>query len=266
MGIECVIFMSMNDLKRLAFFFGKGIMGYTRKMVLGIMILVLPVLSHAHGYWLDILGSGKVNEAVRIQICFGDIDEYSVRHREAGDELKNTAGFKLFVVDADGKRVDCVLRPKPDCWEAVFVPRKRGVYRILGLNDSLPVVDRSEQGGQNVRPIEYLCAAYTVGSDVGVEKPDQFLDLLVAVKGKLVLVKAFKDKKPSAVNTKLRVFNPENWEKALSVDVQGEVVFAPTMKGLYIIRQDWNDVQPGTWMGKSYVAVRYRCNYSLWVR
>jgi hypothetical protein len=240
-------------------------MKWMKKSAILAILISLPVISLAHGYWLDITGTGKVDDPVRIQICFGEIDDFSVRHREAGAELAYTGGFKLFVIDDKGERINLPISPKEDCWEATFIPHKKGTYQILAINEELPVVDRAASGGQNVRPIEYLCAAYQVESNEWVQKPRQFLDILVASKDKLTLVKAFKNNAPAAVNTKLRVFNPENWEKMLTANEQGEAVFMTTQKGLYIIRQDWNDAKPGTWQGKSYVSVRYRCNYSLWI-
>jgi hypothetical protein len=229
------------------------------------IFLLLPLIGQAHGYWFDIKGTGKAGDTVKIQICFGEIDEYSVRHREAGAELAYTGSFKIFIIDNKGQRFNLSITPKTDCWEAAFVPHEKGTYQILGINENLPVVDRSTSGGQNVRPIEYLCAAYAVESESPVTNPNQFLDIITAAKDKLTLVKVYKNNIPAAANTKLRVFNPENWEKALSVDTKGEAAFMATQKGLYIIRQDWNDPTPGTWQGKSYSAIRYRCNYCLQV-
>jgi len=93
------------------------------------------------------------------------------------------------------------------------INRKKGVYQILGINDTHPVVDRSKTGGKNVLPIDYLCAAYHVEDTGVVLKPVQCLDLIIARKNKLVLVKAFNNGVKAADGTKIRVFNPENWRK-----------------------------------------------------
>ncbi|MGY0035223.1 hypothetical protein [Pedobacter sp. NJ-S-72] len=39
----------------------------------------------------------------------------------------------------------------------------------------------------------------------------------------------------------------------------------PTMKGLYIIRQDFTVPVAGTFKGLPYTSIRHRCNYCLLV-
>jgi len=230
-----------------------------------LVLLTLPLLSRAHGYWMDIKGSGKIHQPVRIQICYGEIDEYSVRRREKGEELPFSGDFKVRIIDEEGKITSLPLRPLSDCWEAVFTPAKKGTYQILASNDVLPVVDRSKTGGKNVRPIDYLCAAYHVESSSSISKPIQFLDITTYAKGALTVIKAFKNgKKISGI--KLRVFNPDNWEKELTTNENGEATFAATRKGLYIIRQDWIDPTPGLYNNISYTGIRHRCNYCLYVK
>jgi hypothetical protein len=91
------------------------------------------------------------------------------------------------------------------------------------------------------------------------------LDLITSETNGTITLKAFNNGKPATANTKLRVFNPENWEKELVLDEKGEAIFKTTMRGLYIIREDWDDPSPGTYQGVTYVSVRHRCNYSLLV-
>ncbi|BAV05348.1 hypothetical protein SAMN05421788_105197 [Filimonas lacunae] len=230
-----------------------------------LLFSILPVVSKAHGYWLDLHGTGKINDTLHIQICFGEIDDYNVRHRETGPELAYTGNFQLTIINSKGQRTPLTLQPRKDCWEAYYVPKETGTYQVIGTNSTLPVVDRSATGGINVRPMEYLCSAFQVGSTEAVTTPAQFLDIVTSQRNGLTVVKAFQNNQPAAAGTKLRVFNPGNWEKQLTLNKQGEAVFAATDKGLYIIRQDWNDNKAGTYQGVSYTTTRYRCNYCLWM-
>lgn len=241
-------------------------MGKIQKLYLLLLLIASPFVSHASGYWLDIKGSGKLNEPVQIQVCYGVIDEFSIRHRETGSELTLAGEFKISIVDEKGNRKDVVIHSKADCWEGTFIPHEKGVYQILGINNTHPVVDRSKTGGKNVLPIDYLCTAYAVESKGAVSKPVQFLDIIALQKGKMVTLKVFNNGAPANNITKLRVFNPENWEKELLVDEHGKTFFMPTMKGLYVIRQDWVDPTPGSYKGTSYTAIRHRCNYCLLVQ
>jgi hypothetical protein len=231
-----------------------------------LLLIGLPGIGRASAYWMDTKGSGKAHQPVQIQICYGYIDESGIRHRDTGRELDLIADFKISFIDNHGQRTNMPIKQNGDCWEGTFVPKENGVYRIIGINDKHPVVDRSKTGGINVRPIDYLCAAYHVDSDSSAIKPVQYLDIATQSKGKLITVKAFHDGLPTAKGSKIRIFNPENWEKELALDEKSEAVFMPTMKGLYIIRQDWVAPTSGTYQGVAYANIRYRCNYCLQIQ
>lgn len=230
-----------------------------------LLFIFMPFAGNASAYWMEVKGSGKLNETAHIEVCYGNIDEFSIRHRDTGTELARTGDFEIFVQDEKGNKTSLPMIKKADCWEAAFTPTHNGLYRILGIDDTHAVVDRSKSGGKNIRPIDYLCAAYQVGEGNINSVPAQLLDIIATSKNGLITVKAFKDGRIVEVKTSLRVFNPENWEKELFTNEQGEAVFKPTMPGLYIIREDWEDPSPGTYNGVAYSAIRHRCNYCLQV-
>lgn len=227
-----------------------------------------PFFGHASAYWMEIKGSEKINEPLVIQIIYCNVDEYGVRHRQSGAEHALISDFKIYVIDASGQQTAIVIAPKGDCWEGIFIPNKKGIYSVIGVNDKHPVVDRSKTGGDNVLPIDYLVGSYNVGNveNKKFELPAEFLDISVFMEGKLVKVKAYQNGVPATNKTKLRVLNPENWERELTINEQGEAFFMSTMKGLYVIRQDWVDLTPGNYKGVPYKSIRYRCNYCLQVK
>ncbi|QEM08589.1 hypothetical protein [Mucilaginibacter rubeus] len=231
-----------------------------------LLFIFMPFAGNASAYWMEIKGSGKLNETAYIQVCYGNIDEFSIRHRDTGIELDRAGDFEISLQDENGNKTALPMLKKADCWEAAFTPSHNGVYRILGINDTHEVVDRSKTGGKNIRPIDYLCSAYVVGNGNMNSTPAQQLDIIVGTGKKgLISVKAFKDGRIAEPKTSLRVFNPENWEKELITNEEGEAFFKPTMPGLYIIREDWEDPSPGNYKGVAYKAVRHRCNYCLQV-
>ncbi|OKS88491.1 hypothetical protein [Mucilaginibacter polytrichastri] len=227
------------------------------------LLFCMPLTGKAAAYWMDVKGSGKLNHTVKVEVCYGNIDEYSIRHRDTGKELKLTGDFKFMLISPGGQKVPLAITQQADCWAGEFTPTEKGTYRILGINDSHPVVDRSKTGGINVRPIDYLAATYDVETITPLTIPIQFLDIVTSREGKTIHIKAFNNGKPAAKGTKLRVFNPENWEKELTVDEKGEAFFNITMPGPYIIREDWDDAVTGTYKALSYTSVRHRCNYCL---
>lgn len=235
-----------------------------RYLSIFLLLIILPTLAFSHGYWLDIVGTGKPGAPVKISIYFGEIDKYGVRQREAFTEIPAADVFSVSIVYPDGQQQALHLSAQKDGWTATFRPTAKGSYRILATSDKLPVVDRSANGGQNVRPIEYLCAIYQIGTNSTLkETPLQFLDIITQRQQDMIQVTAFNNNAVCKEDTKLRMFNPDNWEKQLSTDAKGNAEFYPNRKGLYIIRLDWYDKKAGTLNGTSYSATRYRCNYCL---
>lgn len=228
-----------------------------------LLLLILPAISRASSYWMHVKGNGKVNQPVLISIYYGNITEDGQRKPETGEELGLTGDFRISVVDGEGNRTPVNISLKAEGWEGSFTPKKKGIYQIIGINDTHPVVDRSKVKGRNVLPVDYLSASYAVETDISASKPLQLLDILAVKNGNQITVKAFNNGMKAEKSTKLRVFNPENWEKELLVDEKGTASFKATMKGLYIIREDWEDPRAGNYKGVSYVAVRHRCNYFL---
>lgn len=215
----------------------------------------------ASAYWIDITGSGRVNDPVKIELCYGSMDKYGVRKRDSGKELELAGDFRIRIIDTNGNEQQLILTMQKDCWTAKFTPKNIGQYRIIGINDKHPVVDRSASGGENILPIDYITAFYTVGNAVITqENPLQLLDFTAVTNEDKVTIKAFFEGKPSKAGTKLRIFNPENWEKELILDTNGQAEFYPTMKGLYIIRQDWKEPVSGEYQGVKFNSKRHRCN------
>ncbi|RAJ73751.1 hypothetical protein CLV59_11292 [Chitinophaga dinghuensis] len=231
-----------------------------------LLLLVTPVLTFAHGYWLDISGNGKVGAAVTIHIFFGEIDSHGVRQREKFETPPAGNEFNIFVIDPKGVRTPLKVSAEPDGWKAVFLPTVNGSYRIFAESHKLPVVERSGPGKQNIRPIEYLYGAYTVGKPTLLSPSQQDMDILHNTHNDMTAVTVYQNGKVVPAGIKLRIFNPDNWEKQLETDSLGKAEFFPKRKGLYIIRFDWYDKMPGEYNKVGFTSIRYRCNLCLDVK
>lgn len=232
------------------------------KITLSILLIYVSLPVIASAYWIDVKGSGKINEPVTIELFYGSMDDHGVRHRDTGKELQLSGDFQFNIINSKNQSQTLEFKLHKDCWLATFTPRESGQYRIIGLNDKHPVIDRSAIEGKNVLPIDYITAIYNVGKNINADlKPLQKLDLILLEQDGKLIIKAFLDGKTSNSNTKIRIFNPENWEKELILNNNGETYFYPTMKGLYIIRQDWNEKISGTKQQLEYSSIRHRCNY-----
>ncbi|PAW92319.1 hypothetical protein CKK33_01945 [Mucilaginibacter sp. MD40] len=230
----------------------------------GLLVFCIPFLTKASAYWLEVAGNGKINQKVAVKIFYGSINDFGIRVPDKGAELDLTGSFKLFVLEEDGKRSSIIISKNKDHWEGFFTPMHEGRFRIIGLNDQHPVIDRSAKGGISVKPVDYLYADYKVGQvTYTYPTPAQLLDIFVADTGKLKKATIFLKGKLCPAGSKIRIFNPDNWEKELVVDDHGEVCFFPPEKGLYIIRFDWTETDSGNFLGKVYENTRHRCNYFL---
>ncbi|MGU3373499.1 hypothetical protein [Chryseobacterium sp. M5A1_1a] len=234
-------------------------------LLLFFAVFLFPQLAKASAYWMEIYGSGNIKDPVKVQVCYGFIDDLSERHRTTGSEFQEIKNFNFFILNTKGEKVKLELQAKGDHWEGTFTPNQEGTYRILGINDQQPVLIRSKNPQENVRPIDFMCGAYHVGNHSDNLSPVQFMDISLHEKNGIYTILPYLNMKPVEKGTMLRIFNPENWEKNISVDENHKAAFKPTIPGLYVIRQDWHDNTSGTFQGTFYGKIRYRNNYCLWI-
>nr|WP_315031217.1 hypothetical protein [uncultured Chryseobacterium sp.] len=230
-----------------------------------LIMLLFPQVMSASSYWMEIHGSGKINDPVKVQVFYGFIDDLSQRNRTTGAEFKEIQNFRFFILNDKGEKTKIEIQPKGDYWEGVFTPTEEGTYRILGMNDTQPVLLRSKNPQENVRPIDFMCGAYQVGHYSENTSPAQLMDIILKEKSGIYTVFPYRHMKPVEKGSSIRIFNPENWEKNLTIDENHQAIFKPSMPGLYVIRQDWYDNTPGTFKGNAYGKIRYRNNYCLWI-
>lgn len=224
--------------------------------------LYLPVF--ADGYWLEISGSHTPHTPVTIKVRYGGVSDSGARYIKSGKVLDKMSGFTVSVTDASGNRTPVRLEQQNDCWQGSFTPSADGNYQILGIDESLPVVDRSAEGGVSVKPVQYLCSLYQVGKATNTFHPQQFLDLLTTRTDSSIHLQAFINQTPAA-QAKLRIFPPDNHDILPVTDEAGKASFTPVLKGLYIIRLDWTDKKSGDNNGVHYEAIRHRCDFTLTV-
>jgi len=91
--------------------------------LIALLFVGLPLLSLAHGYWLEVKGDGQVGQAVAVQLYFG---EYENSLRERGEMLASMSDFKAYAIDPSGKRIEIPLRQTETCWEAFIHPIATG--------------------------------------------------------------------------------------------------------------------------------------------
>lgn len=234
-----------------------------RRLCLLLLLATVPFVSRGSAYWMEVDGSGKTGEPVEIRVYYGSVTPEGGRQPQPGAELVLTGAFSVRVADCSGQLTRVILHQQKDCWSGSFTPVKKGSYRIIGLNDTHPVIDRSGTGGKNVKPVDYICAVYRADDDRLFNGPLQWLDIIAGQQGKQVTVSVYRNGLPAEPGTVLRLFNPDSRDSVLIVGAGGKAVFTAEQKGWYTIREDWTDQQPGVYRGIPYTGVRHRCNYFL---
>lgn len=219
-----------------------------------LLMAALPLLTQAHGYWLELVGNGKPGSEVTVKIFFG---EYENNLREQGDRLKGMKDFRAYVIDPAGQQQAITLVQTQTCWEGRFTPAKAGQYQIFGVNDTRDVQDWTSHGLGIVRPIEYLRADYVAGNAKNATAPQTDIDVVTRSSDGQMVLTAFSKKQP-LVKTKLTVLNPQGWEKTLTTAADGTARFTPSGPGMYIVEAEQIDKTPGQYKGKEYPATRMK--------
>lgn len=133
------------------------------------------------------------------------------------------------------------------------------------MNDQLPVLLSSKNPDENVRPIDFMCGGLSCWETFGDHVTSSVHGYYSSGKEWCLhrfSISKYETRRKGAL---IRIFNPENWEKNISINENHQAIFKPTLAGLYVIQQDWNDNTPGTFQGNSYGKIRYRNNYCLWI-
>lgn len=230
------------------------------KITLFFSVLCLPMLSVAHGYWLETKGSGKVNEPVKILLFYG---EYASEIREKGNKLDKMADIMVSVIDVSGNKTAIKMTQTETHWEGFYTPTQEGNYQILGINDTREVQDWHKHKLGITRPVQFVRTNYVVGnSPQSTPKNYQFLDIVASKQGEFIALTAYKNNVPLD-STKIIIINPQSWEKIKTTNERGRVTFLPTGKGMYLAEIEWIDKTPGNFKGKNYETIRYKSKTTL---
>ncbi|MDZ7933551.1 MAG: DUF4198 domain-containing protein [Emticicia sp.] len=226
------------------------------------VLIFLPFLSIAHGYWLETKGSGKVGEPVKVLLYYG---EYASEIREKGNKLDKMADILVSVIDPKGEKMAIKMTQTETHWEGDFTPTEEGNYQIIGVNDTREVQDWHKHKLGITRPVQFVRTNYLAGNaEFSSSKSTQFLDLIANKQGEFIAFTAFKDNVP-LTKTSIKIINPHSWEKTKISNERGKITFLPTVKGMYLVEVEWIDKTPGVFKGKPYETIRYKSETSVFV-
>lgn len=224
-------------------------------------VLLLSLGLHAHEYWIETIGSHKVNEPVMVRLYFG---EHAVGTRMAGKSLDKMKDIHMSVVNSDGSKQALAMAQRDSFWEGSFTPQATGSYEIVGINDEREVQDWTKHNLGIVRPIQYLRSTYIAGKKVTSQGAGLYLDANIkkASKGKyqFSIVKEGKTVQPGMVT----VSSFGGKEQTLDVDANGNATFAADKDGVYLVSIEWIDKTPGEFKEKKYETIRHRLDLTLY--
>ncbi len=216
----------------------------------------------AHGYWIEIEGNNRPNEAVAVKMFYGD---YPVGERLSGKPLDKMKDIKVYVTSTNGLKQEIPMTQTADYWEGTFKPQAEGIYEITGINDTREVQDWTKHDMGITRPIQYLKATYQVGHKDNGKAEDLFLDIKTKkLPGDSYETLVYKKGKIVAAGQKVIVTGYGANEQELVTDKKGKITYKLDKPGLYILSIDWVDKTPGEYKGKQYETVRHRLDYSIY--
>ena len=70
-----------------------------RRTLSFVLLLLFPLLTEAHSYWLEFKGSGKVGQPMTVHCYFGELENGL---REKADKLAGIKAFTASVLMHDG--------------------------------------------------------------------------------------------------------------------------------------------------------------------
>lgn len=227
-----------------------------------LLLLLLPLLTQAHSYWLELKGSGKVGEPMTAQLYFGELENGL---REKGPMLNGMKAFTASVLLPDGTREPLTLSAAANCYQAQFTPQKAGTYQVIVVNDTRAVQDWTKHNLGIVRPREYLRAICQVGDGAFTARPVHYLDVTPEtglVSGKPTTLLVTKDGAAYA-NAPVKLTTPDGKQTKQTADAAGRFTLTPTGAGQYVVDVDFMDKTPGQYQSKDYQAIRNKMALTL---
>jgi hypothetical protein len=237
------------------------IMIFPARFVLFTLLLFCPGLAIAHGYWVELDGSYKVNQPVKVKLFYGEI---AAGERMSGHFLDKMKDIRMYLQSPDGEKKELVMKQKNDYWEGAFVPTKSGTYELTGINDTREVQDWTKHNLGIVRPIQYLKACYAIGAKPSGCASSLPLDAewVHTGTGDYNVTVRYDDQAVPSQQTTVGTFGGEN--KYSVTDSAGKAKVTFKKPGLYILSIELIDKTPGTFQGKAYETVRRRLDYSIY--
>lgn len=209
---------------------------------------------YAHSYWLELKGSGKVNEPVTVYLYFGEFEK-GLRENKPYF-LKNMETFSAWYIDAGGVKKDLMLVKDSNCYKATFIPDMNGTYTVMMKEDTRAVQDWKQHGLGIVRPIENVKAVYVAGKvkakQIALFRESK-VDIIQSGNNRFQLL----INSAAVPNTAIAVTTQDG--KQLKITTDATAVFSlPDNPGMILVDIDYKETKAGEYNGKPYEAVRYK--------
>lgn len=235
---------------------------YIRQTLLLILLAISPLAAHAHGYWIELVGNHKINEAVEVRLYYGD---YPEGERLQGKYLEKMKDIKVYVRQGSAEQQPITMTRTNDYWTGSFVPNIKTTYEITGINNVREVQDWTRHHLGITRPIQYLKAYYTIGKKVEAIPNTLYLNATITpLKKRRYTITLTKDGVPlPKQEVCITAYGTDAHYP--DTDENGQTTVELQKKGLYILSVDWVDKTPGTFHNKKYETVRHRLDYSFYI-
>lgn len=201
----------------------------------------------AHTIWLETETLARINEKHEIKIFFGEFDEEPTPTARCFSNLRD---LELKIISPMGKEFIIKEKLQNDKYcSSFFVPMENGTYRVIVKHLVADIHRKKKITYQSI-------AFFTTNSQkesirIGTFPLEFQFENQHPKVGEQIEVTFWKFGEKRA-KEKLKIISDNGWEKTLSVDANGTVVFQPLWKGKYILEVVNTQEISGLHNGKPY--------------
>jgi len=216
---------------------------------------------NAHALYIDVDKAGKTGKTHEVRVYYSEFEDRT--NENISDWYSDVANFKLWLVGADGERVELSTVNKENHFYASFTPETKGIYRLeIGHTAEDPADGTAYQFN--------AFAQVYVGNEgeilpVTNESPD--LVLIENSEKKDTISKTFKTyfNGIPVSDMKVTVFYPSGKKEEMKSDSEGTIEFGATEKGDYFLEATtYNEKEPGETNRSSYKSVWRVATYKIY--
>jgi hypothetical protein len=228
-----------------------------------LMLVAAPQL-FAHALWIETKATGTKGKAQEISVFFGEFSDNDIT--KADKWFSDLKDFSLVLISPSKKETKLTAKALDNKYQAFFTPDEDGVYTIamhhkvkdvygtmvLDYNSSATVIVGNAEKGNEAVVNSNVISLFS--KDAATAKQKIKVNVNALYDGKI------------AKEQKMKVIEPNGWEKELWSNDKGEISFTPIWPGNYMVEFAYTEKAAGDHNGKKYDEIWKMATYLISVK